>query len=118
MSVLALKQTEKQENSLLLQARLQKETAEFQSPYKAKVIHFMVSDGIEKIADIDYPARIRFEEWLKTETAPSCYGQYMNTFDKIKQYSLSKEMRIMQNGKAVRPKYENAILFLPYHPNP
>lgn len=118
MPALVLKQTEKQENNSLLQARLQKETAEIQSPHKTKVIRFMVSDGIEKIADIDFLARVRFEEWLKTETTPSCYGQYMNTFDKIKQYSLGQEMRIMQNGKAVRPKYENAILFLPYHPNP
>lgn len=118
MPALVLKQIEKQENDSFLQARLQKETAEFQSPYKAKVIRFMVSDGIEKIADIDFLARVRFEEWLKTETTPSCYGQYMNTFDKIKQYSLGQEMRIMQNGKAVRPKYENVILFLPYHPNP
>lgn len=118
MSVLALKQTEKQENNLLLQARLQKETAEFQSPYKAKVIRFMVNDGIEKIADIDYPARVRFGQWLKTETTPSAYRQYMNTFDKLKQYSIGQEMRIMQNGKAVRPKYENTILFLLYHPNP
>ncbi len=118
MTALVLKQTEKRDNDLLLQAQLQKEIAEFQSPYKTKVIRFMVSEGIEKVVDIDYPARVRFGQWLKTETTPSAYRQYMNAFDKIKQYSLSKEMRIMQNGKAVRPKYENAILFLPYHPNP
>lgn len=118
MPALILKQTEKQEENSYLQARLQKETAEFQNPYKAKVIRFMVIDGIEKIADIDYPSRIRFEEWLKTETTPSAYRQYMNAFDKIKQYSISKEMRIMQKGQTVRPKYGNAILFLPYHPNP
>lgn len=118
MPALVLKQLEEKQNSVCLQERLQRETAEIQSAYKAKVISFMVSDGIEKIADIDYPARVRFEQWLKTQTTPSSYRQYMNAFDKIKRYSLSQEMRIMESGKPVRPKYENAILFLPYHPNP
>ncbi len=118
MPALVLKQLEEKQNSVCLQERLQRETAEIQSVYKAKVISFMVSDGIEKIADIDYPARVRFEQWLKTQTTPSCFRQYMNAFDKIKQYSLSQQMCIMQSGKPVRPKYENTILFLPYHPNP
>lgn len=42
----------------------------------------------------------------------------MAAFGSLKRYSLNREMRVIQNGKTVRPKYENTILFLPYHPNP
>ena len=38
--------------------------------------------------------------------------------DRIKQYSVSKEIHIAADGKPVRPNYENTILFLLYHPNP
>ena len=118
MPALVLNQTEQQINIEPLQARLQKETAEFQSAYKARILRFMAENGIESVADIDYPARVRFEQWLKGKTTPAGYQLYMVAFDNMKRYSLDREMRIIQNGKAARPKYENTILFLPYHPNP
>ena len=118
MAVLALKQIEKQQDTSLLQARLQKEASEVQNPYKAKVIEFMVSEGIESIADLDYPARVRFEKWLTYHTNAVENRHYILVFDKLKQYSVSKEIHIIADGKPVRPNYENTILFLPYHPNP
>lgn len=118
MPVLALKQLETQQDASLLQARLQKETSEVQNPYKAKVIEFMVNEGIETIADLDYPARVRFEKWLPDHTDSAEYRHYLVSFDRIKQYSVSKEIHIMADGKPVRPNYENTILFLLYHPNP
>ena len=117
MPALVRNKTERRLDRTSLQERLQRETAEIQSAYKAKVITFMVDDGIETISDIDYSARVRFEQWLKDKTTPASFRQYMNAFDNIKRYSLSQEMRIIQHGKVVRPKYENTILFLPYHPN-
>ena len=60
MAVLALKQVETQQDASILQARLQKETSEVKNPYKGKVIEFMVSEDMETIADLDYPARVRF----------------------------------------------------------
>lgn len=118
MEAIVLHQANQRSSSNLPQARLQQETAEFQSAYKAKVIRFLAENGIETIADVDYPARVRFEQWLKDKTTPESYRNYMVAFDNLKRYSLNREMRIIQNGKAVRPKYENKILFLPYHPNP
>ncbi len=117
MPALVRNKTERRLDRTSLQERLQRETAEIHSAYKAKVITFMVDDGIETISDIDYPARVRFEQWLKDKTTPASSRQYMIAFDNIKRYSLSQEMRIIQRGKVVRPKYENTILFLPYHPN-
>ncbi len=119
MPALAQKQIKEQQNSSLLLELLKKETAEIPAANKAKVIRFMVSEGIERIADLDYPARVRFEEWLrKNGPVLNSYRDCILAFDKIKQYSLSQQIRITQSGKTVRPRYENTILFLPYHPNP
>lgn len=118
MAVLALKQVEKQQDASILQARLQKETSEVKNPYKGKVIEFMVSEDMETIADLDYPARVRFEKWLPDHTDSAEYRHYLVSFDRIKQYSVSKEIHIAADGKPVRPNYENTILFLLYHPNP
>ena len=62
MPALVLNQTKQRLDRTSLQERLQRETAEIQSAYKTKVITFMVDDGIETISDIDYPARVRFEQ--------------------------------------------------------
>lgn len=70
------------------------------------------------IADLDYPARVRFEKWLPDHTDSAEYRHYLVSFDRIKQYSVSKEIHIAADGKPVRPNYENTILFLLYHPNP
>ena len=118
MAVLALKQVEKQQDASILQARLQKETSEVKNPYKGKVIEFMVSEDMETIADLDYPARVRFEKWLPDHTDSAAYRHYLVSFDRIKQYSVSKEIHIAADGKPVRPNYDNTILFLLYHPNP
>ena len=118
MAVLALKQVETQQDASILQARLQKETSEVKNPYKGKVIEFMVSEDMETIADLDYPARVRFEKWLPDHTDSAEYRHYLVSFDRIKQYSVSKEIHIAADGKPVRPNYENTILFLLYHPNP
>ena len=118
MAVLALKQVETQQDASILQARLQKETSEVKNPYKGKVIEFMVSEDMETIADLDYPARVRFEKWLPDHTDSAEYRHYLVSFDRIKQYSVSKEIHIAADGKPVRPNYEDTILFLLYHPNP
>ena len=118
MAVLALKQVETQQDASILQARLQKETSEVKNPYKGTVIEFMVSEDMETIADLDYPARVRFEKWLPDHTDSAEYRHYLVSFDRIKQYSVSKEIHIAADGKPVRPNYENTILFLLYHPNP
>ena len=118
MAVLALKQVETQQDASILQARLQKETSEVKNPYKGKVIEFMVSEDMETIADLDYPARVRFEKWLPDHTDSAEYRHYLVSFDRIKQYSVSKEIHIAADGKPVRPNYKNTILFLLYHPNP
>lgn len=119
MPVLVRKQIEEQQSDFLLLERLRRETAEIQTANKAKVIRFMVNEGIERIADLDYPARVRFEDWLReNEPALKNYRDCVLAFDKIKQYSLSKGICLTESGKPIRPKYENNVLFLPYHPNP
>ena len=112
MPALAMQRIEEQESVSLLQARLQQETAEVKNAYKAKVIEFMISEGIGKIADLDYPARVKFEKWLEDKTTASTLRKYMLAFDKIKQYAVKKEMHMMADGKTIRPNYENTILFL------
>lgn len=118
MAVLARKQIETQQDASLLRARLQKETSAVQNLYKAKVIEFMVSEGIEIIADLDYPARVRFEKWLVGKVSADNVRNYIIAFDNIKRYALGKEIHMMVDGRLARINYENTVLFLPYHPNP
>lgn len=119
MPALVLKQYELRDDSFL-RTQLQEEAAEVtqSATYKNKVIDFMVAEGIEHIADLDYAARVRFEERVASEIAQNQKRYYMLAFDRIKQYAVNKEIHVMVDGKVARPPYENAVIYLAYHPNP
>ena len=109
--------TTKQDNQEL-RAKLEAEAAKVQVGYKANVIDFMIMEGIQDFSELDYTIRERYEAYLKRPDGAKYIIQHLLAFDKLKQRTLSKEIRVLEDGKAVRPRYENAILYLPYHPNP
>lgn len=109
--------TTKQDNQEL-RAKLEAEAAKVQVGYKANVIDFMIMEGIQDFSELDYTIRERYEAYLKRQDGAKYIIQHLLAFDKLKQRTLSKEIRVLEDGKAVWPRYENAILYLPYHPNP
>ena len=68
------------------------------------------------ISELDYGWRVKYQKALETELAPNTIHEYLKSFDKIKRYSLKKQMRITANGREIRPAYKNELLYLPYHP--
>lgn len=114
-----LLQMELQADTKLLQKHLEVELAEcseVESTYRNKVEKFMIECGIWHISELDYPLRQEFQQFLIGQIKPVCYPAYIKAFDRVKQHSIHNQMRVV-NSRRTQLKYENEVLFLPYHPN-
>lgn len=119
MPALNLRREKSQPNINELQTQLTAELAlctDALPTYRNKVKKFMMSEGIYHAVDLDYPARERFEEFLAGEVSPASFSAYLKAFDRIKQWTLNRQLKMLpKKGSTV---YENKILFLPYYPEP
>lgn len=107
------------EEKRILQEQLEKELddcSEVQDSYKNKVQKFMLIHDIWSITDINYQTRVDYQEFLKTEVSRSSVNIYLKGFDRIKQHSIRKQMQTLEGRRNLQLKFENQILFLPYHP--
>lgn len=121
MPALKLQRIELQQNSDELHAQLRAELnvcTDVQASYRNKIEKFMAAEEIWHIADLDYPTRERYEKFLAGEVKPVSYAIYLKAFDRIKRLAINSQMKIMAKGQIVSPPYRNAVLFLPYYPNP
>ncbi len=121
MPVLKLQRMEPQQNTDELRTQLRAELdvcTDVQASYRNKVEKFMTAEEIWHIADLDYPTRERYAEFLTGEVKPVSYVVYLKAFDRIKRQAINSQMKIMAEGKIVSPPYRNAVLFLPYYPDP
>ncbi|WP_455437591.1 tyrosine-type recombinase/integrase [Hungatella hathewayi] len=119
MPLSQLLQLEFQEDTKQLRKQLEEELAECSevgSTYRNKVEIFMIECGIWHISELNYPLRQEFQQFLIGQMKPACYPIYVKAFDRIKQHSIYSQMRVV-NSRRVQLKYENNVLFLPYHPN-
>lgn len=119
MPALMLQRTVPQQNNEQQITQLQKELAECGVPVRLglnKLKNFMIANEIWSISELDYGWRVEYQKALATELASNTINEYLKSFDKIKRYSLKKQMRITANGRDVRPAYKNELLYLPYHP--
>ena len=89
---------------------------EVQKPYRNKVKKFLELKEIWHISEIDYQLRARYEEFIKTEITAVSWSVYLRGFDRIKQHFIREEMQTLKGRNNGKLKYENKILFLPYHP--
>lgn len=89
---------------------------EVRGPYRNKVKKFLEIQGIWHISEIDYLIRVQYEEFLKKEVTPASWRNYLKGFDRIKQHSIREQMGMLA-GRNKALKFENQILFLPYHPD-
>lgn len=121
MPALKLQRIELQQNTDELHAQLRAELnvcTDVQASYRNKIEKFMAAEEIWHIADLDYPTRERYEKFLAGEVKPVSYAIYLKAFDRIKRLAINSQMKIMAKGQIVSPPYRNAVLFLPYYPNP
>lgn len=119
MPVYQVLRQEQPEDLLQLKAQLKAELtecAEVRATYRNKVAAFMETQGVWHIAELDYSLRAAYQEYLEGTIGEKALSTYMKGYDRIKQYSIRRQVRLV-GGNRVKPKYENQLLFLPYHPN-
>lgn len=80
---------------------------------RSKLKAFLLEKGIGGITEMDYPLRASYEEFLTTEVKQS--GRYLKAFDQIKRHSIREEMKTLTGRQRCQWRYENVILYLPYH---
>ena len=74
---------------------------------------FLLEEGITGIAEMDYPLRASYEEYLQEEVEET--RPYLRAYDQVKIYSVRNEMKTLDGRQRCGWKYENIILYLPYH---
>ena len=79
------------------------------------VQNFLEENGIWHTKDMDYNLRQAFGQYLEgrmcRDTACAC----ITVFDKIKQHSIREQMQTLAGQMECRWKYDNKVLFIPYH---
>lgn len=111
---------EEQENELQLMDQLEEEISECTEVNKTcrnKVRTFMAERRIWHISELDYSLREAFHDFLTEQISPVSFKLYEKAFDRIKQHSIKNQFREIK-GRNTKLKYEDQILFLPYHPDP
>ena len=119
MPAYLLKQTEPMEDIEEKRKRLRQEIKEYDGRGKCrtgKVRKFMEAHGIWELRELDYYWRQEFAREIRDEVSPGSYGEYLKTFDYLKQYSLRKGKLFRIERNTSKYPYENRLLFLPYHP--
>lgn len=90
---------------------------EVQGTYRNKVKKFLGQQEIWHISEIDYQVRVKYEKFLETEVNPVSWSMYLKGFDRIKQHSIRSQMSTLAGKKNHGLKFDNQVLFLPYHPD-
>ena len=120
MTALKLQLIEPQQNTETLREQLEaelNECTEANATGKNHVRNFMVANGIWHISELNYLLRKQFEALLQEKYSDNACRKYLLAYDRIKQYSISKELQIFTKGKHQNSQYRNEIFYLPYYPD-
>ena len=110
-----------QEDTGQLQEQLERELAECTEAlptHRNKLRAFMAERGIWHICELDYPARVAYEQFLRGQFHSTAYMAYMKAMDLVKLHSIKSQVRAVQDRRKPTVEYRDGILFLPYHPDP
>lgn len=83
-----------------------------------RVREFLEENDIWHIKDMDYNLRQAFGQYIRKRMGNEAACACITTFDKIKQYSIREQMQTLAGQMECRWKYDNKILFIPYHHDP
>ncbi|WP_195420925.1 hypothetical protein [Faecalicatena contorta] len=79
---------------------------------------FLSAETVWHIPDMDDPMRVRYEKYLnRLNYAKVSVRRYIKVFDLVKQYEIAQQMKKLAGKHRYQWKYQNAVLFLPYHPD-
>ena len=79
---------------------------------------FLSAEAVWHISDMDYPMRVRYEKYLnRLNYAKGSIRKYIKVFDLVKQYEIAQQMKTLAGKQRYQWKYQNTVLFLPYHPD-
>ncbi len=120
MPALMLQRTVPQQNNEQQIEKLKQELAEcveLKGSHRNKLEQYMIANEIWSIYELDYEWRVEYQKFIDERMTPASARAYMKCFDRVKRHANKSQMRIMMNGKEVRPAYKNELLYLPHHPN-
>ena len=83
-----------------------------------KLKAFLLKTGISSIAEMDYPLRQTFLEYLEYDQHIQTPERYLKAYDRVKQHSIREQMQTLAGRQQCRWQLEDKILFIPYHPDP
>lgn len=84
---------------------------------KNKLKKFLMQTGIQSIAELDYPLRRAYEEYLIYDQKIKQANRYLLAYDRVKQHSIRQQMKTLEGQYQCRWEMNNMVLFIPYHPD-
>lgn len=84
---------------------------------KKRLKQFLWEERIQSIAEMEYPLRKVYEEYLQTYVRIKQTNGYILAFDRTKQAYIRQQMKTLAGSFEYRWRLEDKVLFLPYHPD-
>lgn len=84
---------------------------------KSKLKRFLLEKGIQSLAEMDYPLRMSYERYMKEEQHIERVSRYLFGYDRVKQFSIRKQMQTLAGRRQCQWAMEDKVLFIPYHPD-
>ena len=79
---------------------------------------FLSNVNVWRVSEMDYLLRIEFEEYLlQSGLSFVSIKRYLKTYDKIKQCEIAEQRQTLAGKRRYEWKYQNAVLYLRYHPD-
>lgn len=76
---------------------------------------FLMRAGIQNVAEMDYPLRRSYQEYLITTLHIQSTERYLLAYDRTKQADIRSQMQTLAGRNQCRWRLEEKILFIPYH---
>ncbi len=81
-----------------------------------KLGSFLADSGLEHISEMDYPLRLAYEQYLRTQHSRKAVPKYLKMYDRVKQKEIAEQIQTLAGQRKYRWCYRNEVLYLRYHP--
>lgn len=79
-----------------------------------KLKKFLWDSGIYDIENMDYPLREHYQSYLSKHLKGQING-YVSVYDRVKQHWIQEQMKTLPGKQKCQWRFEEKILFIPYH---
>ena len=111
---------ERAEESRLLSMQLCREldaVTEIDAKERNQLKGFLAQTDIQSIAELDYPLRQEYADYLTHVQNIKQLPRYLTAFDRVKQHAIRKQMETLTGRYQCWWEMNNTVLFIPYHPD-